>query len=142
MEKSTKFKNFTVHLLIYSLVITSIITALNCAVFYWFPVSFPLSSYSAVKFTFFAFLSRRHLFVLLSFLICALLLLTAFSVRRQGIVFPIMSLIYFLSDFLTLLFPFMNGLQNGLWSMYVVQITVTTIIIAQLCFYIGIIRKG
>lgn len=135
LSKNTKFKNFTMHFLMYALCIISIITTLNCAVFYWFPVTFPFSSYSAVKFMLFAFLSRHHWFALPSFLICALMFLTALSVRRQSIVFPIIALIYFLSDFIMLFFPLIDGLKNGLWIMYITPIVVTTIFIVQLCFF-------
>lgn len=140
-SNSAKFKNFTTRFLMISLGIISIVTALNCAVFYLLPITFPFSAYSAVRFMRYAYLSRSFWFALLSILICALLFLAALSVRKQTTVFPIIALIYFLSDFIILYFPLVDGLQNGLWIMYILPTVVTIFMIVQLCFYCWNQRK-
>ena len=90
------------------LTIVSTVSLINVFVMYWFPINIPLSSFSAVRLTFVAFIEKRYYLILVSALICVLLFLSTLSVRRQHIILPGLSLLYLTYDFIIVLSLFMG----------------------------------
>ena len=77
------------------LTIVSVVTFVNLLIMYWIPIIIPLSSFSAVRFLFVAFIEKRYYLVLICVGICVLLFLSAISVRRQRVLLPVLSLTVF-----------------------------------------------
>ena len=95
------------------LTIVSTVSLINVFVMYWFPINIPLSSFSAVRLTFVAFIEKRYYLILVSTLICVLLFLSTLSVRRQHIVLPSLSLLYLIYDFIIVMSLFVDGIDDG-----------------------------
>ena len=117
------------------LLTVSIVTFINVLVMYWLPIRIPISSFSAVRLTAVAFIEKRYYLILFSILICVLLLLSALSVRRQYVVLPSLSLLYMIYDFIVVMSLFVNGLDDGYWKTYIIQMTVSIALIVLLCIY-------
>ena len=103
------------------LTIVSTVSLINVFVMYWFPINIPLSSFSAVRLTFVAFIEKRYYLILASALICVLLFLSTLSVRRQHIVLPSLSLLYLIYDFIKVMSLFIDGLDDGYWKTYIIR---------------------
>ena len=117
------------------LLAVSVVTFINVLVMYWLPIRIPISSFSAVRLTAVAFIEKRYYLILFSILICVLLLLSALSVRRQYVVLPSLSLLYMIYDFIVVMSLFVNGLDDGYWKTYIIQMTVSIALIVLLCIY-------
>ncbi len=127
-------KNHTKYLSIL-LIIVSAITLINVLVLYWFPVIIPLSSFSAVRTTFVAFIEKRYALIAVSLLICGLLFLSAISVRRQRVLLPALTLVYLLYDFLVVLSLLVQGIDDGYWTYYIIQTLISAVLIGLLGMY-------
>lgn len=136
-------RNAIIRLLIGSLALVSIITLFNVIIVYWFPVIIPFSSFVVIRLMFLAFIEKTYWFILLSLLICALLFLTALSVHRRHILLPILSLMYLIYDFVTVLSLLIGRIDDyGYWKTYIVPIIVPIILIVLLCIYLWLcLRK-
>lgn len=117
------------------LLAVSVVTFINVLVMYWFPIIIPLSSFSAVRLTVLLLIEKQYYLIPVSLLICVLLLLTAISIRRQHILLPGLSLPYLIYDFVIVLSLFVNGLDDGYWKTYIIQMTVSIALIVLLCIY-------
>lgn len=117
------------------LTIVSTVSLINVFVMYWFPINIPLSSFSAVRLTFVAFIEKRYYLILVSALIGVLLFLSTISVRRQHIILPGLSLMYLIYDFIIVLSLFINGLDDGYWRTYIIRTIVSIALIVLLCVY-------
>ena len=117
------------------LTIVSTVSLINVFVMYWFPIKFPLCSFSAVRLTVVAFIEKRYYLILISALICVLLFLSTLSVRRQHIILPSLSLLYLIYDFIIVFSLFIDGLDDGYWTMYIVHTVISLILIVSLCVY-------
>lgn len=117
------------------LTIVSIVTFVNVLVIYWIPINMPLSSFSAVRTMFIAFVEKRYYLALVSALICALLFLSTFSVRRQHSLLPVLSLLYLIYDFTIVSSLLINSLGDSYWRTYIIQIIVSITLIVLLCIY-------
>ena len=117
------------------LMTVSVVTFINVLVMYWFPIMIPISSFTAVRLTVLLLIEKRYYLIPVSLLICALLLLTAISIRRQHILLPGLSLPYLIYDFAIVLSLFVNGIDDGYWKTYIVQMTVSIALIALLGIY-------
>ncbi len=117
------------------LTIVSVSSLINVFVMYWFPINIPFSSFSAVRLTFIAFIEKRYYLIMVSILICVLLFLSAFFVRRQHIILPSLSLLYLIYDFAIVFSLFVDGLEDGYWRTYVVWLIVAIVLIVLLCIY-------
>lgn len=121
--------------LIVLLTIVSIVTFVNALIMYWIPINIPLSSFSAVRNMFVAFIEKRYYLILVSALICVLLFLSTISVRRQHILLPVLSLMYLIYDLVRIFLLLVNGLGDGYWRTYVIQTIVSIALIVLLCVY-------
>lgn len=117
------------------LAIVSAVSLINVFAMYWLPINFPISSFSAVRLTVVAFIEKRYYLFLFSILICVLLFLSALSVRRQYIILPSLSLLYLLYDFIIVMSLFVDGLDDGYWKTYTIQILILIALIVLLCVY-------
>ena len=117
------------------LTIVSTVSLINVFVMYWFPINIPLSSFSAVRLTFVAFIEKRYYLILVSALICVLLFLSTLSVRRQHILLPVLSLMYLIYDFVIVFSLLVDGLGDGYWKTYIIQtiVSVTLIVLLSVC---------
>ena len=122
--------------ILFALLMTvSVVTFINVLVMYWFPIIIPISSFTAVRLVFLTFIVKKYWLLIFSFLICLLLFLTAVSVYRRHILLPTLSLIYLIYDFVIVLSLFINGLGDGHWKTYIIQMTVSIALIALLGIY-------
>ena len=117
------------------LTIVSTVSLINVFVMYWFPINIPLSSFSAVRLTFIAFIEKRYYLILVSALICVLLFLSTLSVRRQHIILPGLSLLYLIYDFIVVMSLFVDGLDDGYWKTYIIRTIISIPLIVLLCVY-------
>lgn len=117
------------------LAIVSTVSLMNIFVMYWFPINIPISSFSAVRLTVVAFIEKRYYLILVSVLICVLLFLSTLSVRRQHIIFPSLSLLYLIYDFIIVMLLFADGLDNGYWKTYIIRTIISIPSIVLLCAY-------
>ncbi len=117
------------------LTIVSVVTFVNVLVMYWIPITMPLSSFFAVRTTFVAFVEKRYYLILISIAICVLLFLSTISVRKQHGLFPVLSLLYLIYDFITVMTLTIGGLCDGYWKTYIVQVLVSITLIVLLCIY-------
>lgn len=117
------------------LTIVSIVTFVNALIMYWIPINIPLSSFSAVRNMFVAFIERRYYLILVSALICVLLFLSTISVRRQHILLPVLSLMYLIYDLVRIFSLLVNGLGDGYWRTYIIQTIILFALTASLGTY-------
>lgn len=117
------------------LVIVSIASLLNLLIMYWLPILIPISSFSVVRITVFAFIEKRYYLILISMLICVVLFLSARSVQRQHIVLPSLSLLYLIYDFIIVLSLFIDGFYDGYWKTYIIQIITLILLLVLLLVY-------
>ena len=115
--------------------IVSTVSLINVFAIYWFPINIPLSSFSAVRLTFVALIEKRYYLILISLLICVLLLFTIIAIRRRHILFPCLSLLYLAFDFVVVLSLLIDGLGDGYWKTYIIQSTVSIVLVVLLCIY-------
>ena len=113
----------------------AIATSNNILLMYWIPTNIPLSSFSAVRMSFIAFIEKRYYLIIVGLLVGLLLLLTTFAIRKQQVFLPVLSLIYLIYDFIKVLALLINGFYDGYWIMYIVQTIVTAVLIVLLCTY-------
>lgn len=116
--------------------VVAVVSFVNVLIMYWFPIKMDLSSFSAVRIMFLALIEKRYYLILFSLLICALLLLTAVSVRKQHILLPILSVAYLMYDFIVVMLLLLNGLSDGYWKTYIIQALVVLALIVLLCMYL------
>ena len=128
-------KNINIRLLIGFLGLVSIITLFNSIIIYWIPIIIPISSLTAVRLVFLAFIEKNYWLLLISFLICLLLLITAVSVYRQHILLPTLSLIYLIYDLVRVFALLVNSLGDGYWKTYIIQTLILVSLIVLLCVY-------
>ena len=119
------------------LVIYSIVTFVNIVVFYWLPIDLLICSFSALRVMFIAFVERKYYLILISILICAVLFLSAISIRRKHILLPILTLLYIVGDFIVILSLLIDGVRDGYWKAYIIQATSSTVLIVLLCAYLA-----
>ena len=117
------------------LTIVSVASLINVFVMYWLPINIPLNSFSAVRLTAVALIEKRYYLILVSLLICVLLFLTTISIRKQHSLFPVLSLLYLIYDFVIVLSLLIDGLGDGYWRMYIIQTVVAVTLIVLLCIY-------
>lgn len=117
------------------LTIVSIVTFVNVLVMFWIPILIPLSSFSAVRTMFVAFMEKRYYLIPVSVLICVLLFLSTISIRRQHILLPALSFLYLIYDFIIVLSLLMDGLGDGYWRTYIIQTVILIAVIVLFCIY-------
>ena len=118
------------------LTVTSVFTFINLLTMPLFPTLIPLSSFSAVRIMFVAFVEKQYYLIPVSVLICALPFLATISIRRQRIVLPLLSLMYLIYDFIIVFSLLIDGLNDyGQWRTYVVQTLIAVALILSLCIY-------
>ena len=125
------------------LTIVPIVTFVNVLVMYWIPINIPLSSFSAVRTMFVAFIEERYYLILVSVSICVLLFLSTISIRRQHSFLPVLSLMYLIYDFIIVLSLLIDGLGDSYWRTYIIQAIISITLIVLLCIYCwACLRKG
>ena len=106
-------------------------------VFGWFLDNLQLSSFSAIRLTWIGMAIGGVWLAPIGVLICALLFAAALSVRGQRIILPILSLLYLIYDFGTVLSAIFSTLDNGFryWKRYIVPLLVPFVLIVLLGIY-------
>ena len=122
-------------LLIILLAIVAAVTFANVITMYWFPNIIPLGSFSAVRLTVVALIEKQYYLILVSLLIAMLLLFTMISIRKQGIILPILSLLYLVYDFIVVMILLIKGLNDNYWITYITPTIVSLSLIVLLCIY-------
>lgn len=102
--------NITKKTLFWSLIAISSITFTNLAILYWIPIDFPLTSYTALRTLFIAFVEKTYYLVPISFLICIFMFYTAFSFHKQQVILPAFLCTFLLYDSIALMCNFINSL--------------------------------
>ena len=128
-------RKINVKLLTILLMILSIVTSINVILAYWFPAFTPLSSFAAMRLAILAVISRSYWLLGICLLICGQLFLTALFVRRHHILLPVLSLVYEIIDFSIALSLLCDGLSNGYWGLYIIQVILSFLLIVSLIFY-------
>lgn len=113
--------------------VISIATFVNLSVVYWLPITFPISSFSAVRIVVIAFIDKQYQLIPMGVLICVFLFLTPFSIRRKNILLPVLTIIYLIFDFIIVLSLIIDGLYDGYWRMYIIQALLPIALIVLLC---------
>ncbi len=124
-----------IKLLIFSLGLISITTIFNAIIVYWIPITIPISSLTAVRLVFLAFILKKYWLLLFSFLICLLLFLTTLSVYKRHILLPALSIVYLMFDLFEVSLLLVNGLCDGYWKTYIIQTLTLITLITLLCVY-------
>ena len=122
-------------LLIGLLGFTGGITLINVIIMYWFPIIFPFTVFTPLRLVMLAYIKEQYWLVLVSVLVCILLLMTIREICKQRILFPILSLLYLVYDFLTVLYVLIDSISDGYWTIYIVQILMPLILIILICIY-------
>lgn len=117
------------------LTIVSIITFFNVLIMYLLPLYIPLSSFSSVRIMFISLVEKKYILSIVSVLPSILLFVSTISIRRWHIVLPMLSLVYIVCDFITLLLLLINSLDDGYWTTYIIPITISIVLILLLCLY-------
>lgn len=118
------------------LTVVSLTTFVNVLVMYWIPIDMQLTSFFVIRNTFVAFMEKQYYLLSLSFLICAMLFLSIFSVRKKHLVLPTLSLLYLTFDAIFVLWLMFNNLKYNYWKVYVVHAIVLITLVVLLCMYI------
>ena len=113
----------------------SITTLFNSIIIYWIPIIIPLSSFTAIRLVFFAFIEKYYSLLIFVFCICILLFLTAVSVYKRHFLLPILSLIYLIYDFVIVFSLLIDGLGDSYWKPYIIQTLILIALIVLLCIY-------
>jgi len=125
------------------LIIVSAVSVINIITMYWLPFMLPIGFFSAIRLTVVALIEKQYYLILVSLLICTLLLSSAFSIHRQHILLPVLSLVYLVYDFIVVLSLLMNGLVDGYWKTYVIYSIVLIVLIILLFIYLkGVFLKN
>lgn len=111
------------------------ITLINVIIMYWFPIILPFTVFTPLRLVMLAYIKKQYWLVLVSVLVCILLLMTIRAICKKGILFPILSLLYLVYDFLTVLYVLIDSITDGFWMIYIVQILMPLILIILMCIY-------
>ena len=106
---------------------------------YWFPdviAVIPFSSHIAIALTFVAFIEKAYWLLLISVLICVMLFLATLSIHKRRILFPVLSLIYYMCEFVTVTIMSIEDLMDRFWNTYIIFRTViAAALVVMLCIY-------
>jgi hypothetical protein len=119
------------------LTIVSVVSLLNALTMYWLPVLIPLSSFSAVRLTVLALFTKQYYLIPVSLLLCVLLFLTTISICKKHCFLPVVSLLYLIYDSIIVLLLFADGLDDGYWGTYIIQVIVSislTVLLSKYCW--------
>jgi len=119
------------------LMIVSVISFINVLIMYWVPIVIPLGSFSAVRLTVLAFIEKQYYLIPVSLLLCTMLFLTTISIRKKHSILPVLSLFYLIYDSITVLLLFIDGLDDGYWGIYSIQVIVSialTVLLGDYCW--------
>lgn len=113
-------------ILSWSLIAISSITFINISILYWIPIKIPLSSYSAFGLMFVAFAEKAYFLIIISFLICVLLFISACAIQKQQIIVPSFLFVYLLCESSRVIYLFVDELYANKYFMptyfwYVIQ---------------------
>ena len=112
-------------------------TFINISIMYWVPTVFPVSSFSVVRILLVAFVEKKYYLVPISFLICIILFITAFSFNKERIILPVCLSAYLLFDSIFLLYLLVEYwfVYDYFLSARLVQIVINVIIIVLIAIY-------
>ena len=122
-------------ILIIILAFFSLTSLINILMMYWLPLIMPTGSFLALRLAFISFVEKQYHLLILSVLISVLLFLTTFSIKRDRVLFPVLSLLYILCDFAIVFLLFVEGLGDGYWTTYIMQLVFLVTLIVLLCKY-------
>lgn len=128
-------KSLIMKFLAISMGLVGIVTFVNAIVLYWIPGWWPLSSFVAISIQMLAYIQKTYWMLLLTLMVCILLFSSAISVRKGKIVLPIVSTVYFVGEFIVILFLIFDSLHDGYWTTYIVYALVQVVLIVMLCLY-------
>ena len=130
--------------LFFSLIVFSMITIIHMIVLYWFPLQLPFSSYLATSLTMAAYFLKVNYLVPIVFMLCVLILFSAFSILKEKIALAIICSIYFFIDFLFLSYSFLDAwiCNSHFLAMQAIQILIYIPVIVFLCIYYSALYKA
>ena len=126
---------YTTKLLICIIATISIVSFSNLLIIYWLPIKLPLSSFSCIRLMVFAIIEKQYYLIFVSFIICVIFMLTALSIYKKSILFPVILFLYLLYDFIIVMLLLINNLKYGYWVNYISHTIVLLISIILLCVY-------
>lgn len=136
-----RIKDWSTTLLQLLLLIVSLVTLVNVAIVYWYVDILPVALFSAVWYMIRSFIEQSPYLIINSIVICILLFLSVFSIHRKKILIPFMTLLYLFYDLYQLIIMFFNGLDNGLWDLFVVQMIISVVLIVLMIRYCYIVFR-
>jgi hypothetical protein len=120
-----------------SLLILSLGTLINFFVLFFFPTVLPVSSFLAIKLLFIAAFDQTLYFLPIGLLPCVLMILAAISIRKNGIILPILALTYFILDLISALYMFVINLNDGfLFLVQFIQSILCCWVVSSLIIYL------
>lgn len=117
------------------LAVCSLTSLINILMMYWLPIIIPTTSFLALRIAFVSFAEKRYYLLVISVLICVGLFITIFSINKHRIFLPILTLIYIFGELSIVFFLFVDGLGDGYWITYVMQLVVLVTLIVLLYKY-------
>lgn len=115
--------------------IVSVVSFANVVVVWWLPYVLPLSSFTIVQSARLAFITGNHGAAAISLLLCVLLYWTTVSVRKQHILWPLLSFLYLLYDCVHLFRLLSDGRSNGYWLGYGIEMVLSVALLVPLGKY-------
>lgn len=123
--------------------IISLISFINMALLYWFPIQIPLSSYSAISLMATSYFFKVYYLIPICFAICVLMFFTALSFLKKQVILPVILFVYLLCDLFFLAYSFFNAWVNDEHFIVVqaIQTIISITIIIFMCVYFILLWK-
>ena len=97
------------NILFYWLMIISVISFVNAAIFYWFPIQAPISVYSVTCLMFVSYALKIYYLIPVALSICFLIFFTALSLHKEKNFLLVVLFIFLHCDFLLLAYSFFDA---------------------------------
>ena len=136
---SKVLKNF----LFYSLMIVSITTFINIVVLYWFPINIPTALYLPVSLMMTSYFFEIYYLIPISFLICFIVIFTAFSILKERLISPMNLLLLLLFEMILLGVSFFNAwlIDEHFIFIQMIQLIVDIVVVINLSTYCFLVLK-
>ena len=121
--------------LIFLWCVFSIASVINVLILYWIPILLPIGSYSTIYLAAISFIEKRYYLLVVSLLICVVLILTIFSIKRNRFLLPALSLLYILIDLIFVFRNFVLSIIDGMFYLWIVPLVVLFSLVVLLCKY-------
>lgn len=100
----------------YSLFCVSIMTFINIAILYWIPIlNFPLSFLGIIRIMAICLVYKKYSLIFLVYIISILLILSAYLMNRDKLLFLIIPLVYIIYDLILVLWIIFGNIQSDIF---------------------------